>query len=233
MQETWTGTKWDIAGDGAPCFERIDHHVLLAILRDKILDQRFLRLVQTLLQAGDLEDWHSHATLSGTPQGAIVSPILSNLSLAKLDKYVERALIPAYTRSQERQKNRTYFALMTQAYQWRQQGRLDEARARPQEAQQLPTVDPHDPAYRRLHSVRYADDWLLGFVGPKEEAEVMKERLSAYWRATLKRELSQEKTWITHATTGAARFLGSEIVTHYHEAKRDHHGHRTLNGHMG
>src|SRR6266702_2401857 len=89
VQETWTGTKWDIAGDGAPCFERIDHHVLLAILRDKILDQRFLRLVQTLLQAGDLEDWHSHATLSGTPQGAIVSPILSNLSLAKLDKYVE------------------------------------------------------------------------------------------------------------------------------------------------
>ena len=59
---------------------------MLAILREKILDQRFLRLIQTLLQAGYLEDWHYHATLSGTPQGAIVSPILSKLSLDKLDK---------------------------------------------------------------------------------------------------------------------------------------------------
>ena len=62
-----------------------DHQVLLSILREKILGQRFLRLIQTLLQAGYLEDWHYHTTLSGTPQGAIVSPLLSNLYLDKLD----------------------------------------------------------------------------------------------------------------------------------------------------
>ena len=139
---------------------------MLSILREKILDQRFLRLIQTLLQAGYLEDWHYHATLSGTPQGAIVSPILSNLYLDKLDKYIEGELIPTYTRGQERQKNRRYFALMTQAYKRRKHGRLDEADALTKEAQQLPTVDPYDPAYRRLHYLRYADDWLLGFVGP-------------------------------------------------------------------
>jgi len=233
VKETWTGTKWYIEGDVSQCFERIDHQVLLSILREKILDQRFLRLIQTLLQAGYLENWQYHVTLSGTPQGAIVSPILSNLYLDKLDKYIEDELIPAYTRGQGRQKNRRYFALMTQAYKRRKQGRPDEAYALTKEAQHLPTVDPYDPAYRRLHYARYADDWLLGLVGPKEEAETIKERLSTFLRETLKLELSQEKTLITHATTGAARFLGYEIVTHYNDEKRDHLGHRTLNGHIG
>ena len=233
VHETWTGTKWYIEGDIAQCFERIDHQVLLFILREKILDQRFLRLVQTLLQAGYLEDWHSHATLSGTPQGAIVSPLLRNLYWDKLDTYVDGARIPAYTRGQERQKNRRYFALMTPADKRRKQGRLDEADALTNEAHQLPTVDPHDPAYRRLPYIRYAADWLLGFVGPKEEAETLKARLKAFLHETLKLELSQEKTLLTHATTGAARFLGYEIVTHHNDAKRDHAGHRTLNGPSG
>ena len=74
VHQTWTGAKWYIEGDVAQCFDRIDHQVLLSILREKILDQRFLRLVQTLLQAGYLEDWRYHATLSGTPQGSIVTP---------------------------------------------------------------------------------------------------------------------------------------------------------------
>jgi group II intron reverse transcriptase/maturase len=233
VKETWTGTKWYIEGDISQCFERIDHQVLLSILREKILDNRFLRLVQTLLQAGYLEDWQYHATRSGTPQGSIVSPILSNVYLDKLDKYVERELLPAYTRGHERQKNRTYFALMTKAYKRRKKGKLDEAVALTKEAQHLPTVDPHDPAYRRLHDVRYADDWLMGFVGTKAEAEVIKGRLRAFLRETLTLELSQEKTLITHATTGAARFLGYEIVTQQNDEKRDHSGHRTLNGHIG
>jgi group II intron reverse transcriptase/maturase len=233
VQETWTGTKWYIEGDVARCFERIDHQVLLAILREKILDKRFLRLVQSLLQAGYLEDWHYHATLSGTPQGSILSPVLSNLYLDKLDKYVERERLPAYTRGQERQKNPAYFALMTKAYKRRKKGKLQEAAAFTKEAQRLPTVDPYDPAYRRLHYIRYADDWLLGFVGPKEEAEKITGCLSAFLRETLKLELSQEKTLITHATTGAARFLGYEIVTHQADEKRDQAGHRTLNGHIG
>ncbi len=75
VKEMWTGTKWYIEGDVAQCFERIDHQVLLSILREKILDNRFLRLVQSLLQAGYLEDWHYHATLSGTPQGSILTPL--------------------------------------------------------------------------------------------------------------------------------------------------------------
>ena len=86
---------------------------------------------------------------------------------------------------------------------------------------------------KKSYYVRSADDWLLGFVGPQEEAAAITERLRAFLRDPLKLELSQEKTLITHATTGAARFLGSEIGTHPNDEKRDHLGHRTLNGHLG
>ena len=232
VRETWRGAKWYVEGDVSQCFDKIDHQVLLSILRENIHDNRFLRLIQGVLQAGYLEDWHYHATLSGTPQGSIVSPILSNLYLDKLDRYVEQVLIPAYTRGHERQKNRTYHALMTKAYKRRKRGNLDEANALTKTAQQLPTSDPNDPTYRRLHYVRYADDWLLGFTGPRAEAEEIKRRLSEFLRETLKLELSQDKTLITHATTGAARFLGYEIVTDLNDEKRDHRGHRNLNGHI-
>jgi hypothetical protein len=162
-----------------------------------------------------------------------VSPILSNVYLDRLDTYVERELLPVYTRGHERQKNRAYVALMTKAYKRRKKGKLDEARALTKAAQQLPTVDPHDPASRRWHDVRYAEDWLIGCVGPNEEAEAIKGRLRAFLRDTRTLELSQEKTLLTHATTGAAPFLGSEIVTHQDDEKRDHAGHRTLNGPIG
>jgi hypothetical protein len=69
----------------------------------------------------------------------------------------------------------------------------------------------NDPEYRRLRYVRYADDTLIGFAGPKAEAEEIKQRLAHFLRDELKLEMSQEKTLITHAKTGAARFLGYEI----------------------
>ena len=146
---------------------------------------------------------------------------------------LERELLPAYTRGQERPKNPAYFALMTKADKRRKQGKRQEAAACTKEAQRLPTVDPYDPAYRRLHYIRYADDGLLGFVGPKEEAAEITGCRRAVLRETLKLALSQEKTLITHATTGAARFLGSELVTQQVDEKRDQAGHRTLNGHIG
>ncbi|MGH9830133.1 MAG: reverse transcriptase/maturase family protein, partial [Blastocatellia bacterium] len=98
IAKTWTGTTWFIEGDIAACFDSLDHTVLLSILRAKIHDGRFLRLIETLLQAGYLEAWRFHATLSGCPQGGIVSPILANIYLDKLDQFVETDLVPAYSR---------------------------------------------------------------------------------------------------------------------------------------
>ena len=73
----------------------------LAILAEKIHDQRFLRLIRNMLKAGYLEDWEYHDTLSGVPQGGVVSPVLSNIYLHKLDEFVEKELIPQYTRGSQ------------------------------------------------------------------------------------------------------------------------------------
>jgi group II intron reverse transcriptase/maturase len=230
---TWSGTRWFIETDISRCFEKIDHRVLASILREKLHDNRFLRLIENLLRAGYLENWRYNATLSGTPQGAPCSPILSNVYLDRLDRFVEEVLVPAYTRGKTRRWNKRYKALMNKIDRLRRQGRQDEARALLKQAQRLPSHDTHDPTYRRLHYVRYADDSLLGFVGPKAEAEEIKRQLGAFLRDTLKLELSEEKTLITHATSQAARFLGYDIVVQQADDKHDRRGHRSINGRIG
>src|SRR5713101_3829330 len=128
IQSTWTGSRWLVEGDIAKFFDTMDHEVLLAILSEKIHDQRFLRLVRHLLESGYLEEWTFNKTLSGCPQGGVISPILSNIYLDKLDQYVEQTLIPAYTRGEKRASNLTYYALKKKAQKKRQQGKLKEAK---------------------------------------------------------------------------------------------------------
>jgi hypothetical protein len=101
------------------------------------------------------------------------------------------------------------------------------------QAQRLPSVDPDDPGYRRLRYVRYADDVLLGFNGPRAEAEALKRDLGAFLREALKLELSEAKTLLTHARTGAARFLGYEITVLAVDDARDRHDRRATNGQIG
>jgi len=160
-------TKWFIEGDLCACFDRIDHSVLLSILRERFPDNRFLRLMRGLLQAGYLEEWTFNATYSGVPQGGVGSPILSNIVLDRLDTYVATQLIPAYTRGQRRRTNPPYVRLTIQASEPRKQGDWPRARRLCQQAQRLPSRDPHDPNFRRLWYVRYAGDMLLGLTGGK------------------------------------------------------------------
>jgi group II intron reverse transcriptase/maturase len=112
---TWTGTAWFIEGDICDCFGSLDHQVMLAILAEKIHDNRFLALMKQMLQAGYLEDWKWNATLSGCPQGGVVSPILSNIYLDRLDKFAETVLIPQYTRGEHRKPNPEYFRVQMAA----------------------------------------------------------------------------------------------------------------------
>lgn len=220
VDHTWTGTAWFIEGDIADCFGSLDHQILLVILGERIRDQRFLRLVRNMLTAGYLEDWRWGATLSGAPQGGVASPILSNIYLHKLDEFVESVLIPEYTRGERRARNPAYLELANRLAKARRRGDRAQARNLRQQMTSLPSSDPNDPGYRRLRYVRYADDHLLGFTGPKAEAEQIKQRLAAFLHDELKLELSQEKTLITHARTGAARFLGYEITIQHNDTKR-------------
>jgi group II intron reverse transcriptase/maturase len=211
VAHTWTGTTWFVEGDVADCFGSLDHEVMLSTLAQNIHDHRFLRLVRTMLTAGYLEDWVWHETLSGAPQGGVASPILSNIYLHRLDRFVETVLIPEYTRGHLRNRNPEYRKVEYAIVQARRRGDRSELRSLYRQLHSLPSQDPADPGYRRLRYCRYADDTLLGFAGPKAEAEQIKQRLAVFLRDELKLTLSQEKTLITHARTGRARFLGYEV----------------------
>jgi hypothetical protein len=188
---------------------------MLSILAQKITDQRFLQLIKRLLQAGYLEEWHYHSTYSGCPQGGVISPLLANIYLDQLDHYIEQELIPRFTQGAERHPNREYVRLRQQAVRLKKKGEMAQAERIMKKIRELPAGDPNDPTYRRLHYVRYADDTLIGLIGTKKEAEEIKELLRAYLHETLKLELSEEKTLITHTATQTARFLGYEIAGGY------------------
>jgi group II intron reverse transcriptase/maturase len=223
LQYAWTGCHWFIEGDIQACFERLDHQVMLSILAQKIHDNRFLRLIKHLLQAGYLEEWCYHRTQSGTPQGGVLSPLLANIYLDQLDHFVETKLCAHYTQGTVRKHNPVYARLKAQAKRERERGQYQQAKATKRLMQHHPAGDPNDPTYRRLTYVRYADDILFGFSRPKSEAEQIKGLLGAYLHDTLKLELSQEKPLITHASTQAARFLGYQITVYHcdHQLAKD------------
>ena len=230
--EVWKGTHWFIEGDISDCFGSLDHQVMTSVLAEKIHDGRFLRLVSNMLTAGYLQDWRWHATLSGAPQGGVASPILSNIYLDRLDTFVERTLLPDYNHGDRRRRNRAYEVVDDQIAKARRRGDRTAVLMLAQRRRQLPSQDPNDPGYRRLRYLRYADDWLLGFAGPRHEAEQIKSRIGMFLHDQLKLELSESKTLITHAASQAARFLGYEIRTQLSDTKLTK-GRRAVNGAIG
>ncbi|MCY3922266.1 MAG: reverse transcriptase domain-containing protein [Chloroflexi bacterium] len=228
----WTGTKWFIEGDIKGCFDNINHDVLLAILGERLHDGRFLGLIGDLLKAGYIEHWRYGKTLSGTPQGGVVSPILANIYLDRLDQFVEQVLIPEHTRGESRRWNNRYAALKTRARNRAKKGDHEQARTIRKEMRSLPSGDPNDPGYRRLRYVRYADDFLLGFIGPKAEAETIKQTLGTFLLQELKLELAQDKTLVTHAKRGA-RFLGYSVSARIANDQLDGNRRRNINGIIG
>ena len=155
----------------------------------------------------------------------------------KLDTFVETVLIPKYTKGVKRRPNPEYEQLRHKSQRRRQRGNVEEAEALRKQTQSLPSVDTNDPEYRRLKYVRYADDFLLGFIGPKSEAEEIKQELRKFLQEELKLELSEAKTLITHAKSETARFLGYEVVTLQDDQKRykfqNGKNRRNINGRIG
>ena len=228
----WKGTHWFVEGDLADYFGSLDHQIMVSTLAVKIHDGRFLQLINRMLQAGYLEDWRWNATLSGAPQGGIASPVLSNIYLDRFDRFVEQQLIPEYTRGDRRRTEPRYHRVESQIAKAKRHGNRDMLRALRRLRRTLPSQDPDDPGYRRLRYVRYCDDFLLGFAGPRREAEEIKSKIGAFLRDELKLELSEPKTLITHATSQAARFLGYEVKTQHADSKITRNR-RAVNGTIG
>jgi hypothetical protein len=146
-----------------------------------------------------------------------------------LDEYVETVLIPKYTKGKARRLSPAYNRVQGRLAYARSRGNRDSARRLRQELRRLPVGDPCDPDFRRLRYCRYADDHLLGFTGPKAEAEKIKVQLAGFLRDKLKLELSAEKTLVTHARSRAARYLGYEIIVQHGDSKITD-GRRAVNG---
>lgn len=232
IQQTWKGTKWFIEGDIAQYFDTINHTKLHTILSKTIHDGRFLTLIAGLLKAGYLEDWKHHPSLSGTPQGGVLSPLLSNIYLHAFDQYITEEVIPAFTQGELRRSNPAYTTVATHIRRQRARHNWNAVHHLTRQRRRLPSRDPYDPSYRRLRYLRYADDFLLGLAGPKDEAEVIKQRIKTWLHTQLGLTLSEEKTLITHAQSQPARFLGYEIVSQ-HDDTQITKGRRSLNEQIG
>ncbi|MGD0611283.1 MAG: reverse transcriptase domain-containing protein [Anaerolineales bacterium] len=232
---TWTGTKWFIEGDISQFFDTIDHSVLIGILAEKIKDNRFLRLIQNLLRAGYMEQWTYNRTYSGTPQGGVLSPLLANIYLDKLDHYAEEC-IQAYNKGIRRAPNLEYQRLNNRRDRAKTKGDRVKAKALLKEMRKLPSEDFGDPNFRRTRYIRYADDFLIGIIGPKSDALELKRKISEFLLDRLKLNLSEEKTLITNATQEAAHFLGYEIQNQSCDSKitmrADLTKRRSVNGHI-
>ena len=234
IQKTFSGAKWFIEGDIKGFFDNIDHDVLVGILRERISDDRFIRLIQKFLKAGYVEDWTFHNTYSGMPQGGIVSPILANIYLDKLDKYVKEYIRHFDMGTKRRpgkesndlanERKRTVRKLKKVKDGTEKAALVARLKAIEQERAAFPSGDEMDGSYRRLKYIRYADDFILGVIGSKEDALRIKEDIKSFLSESLALELSEEKTLITH-TGKSAKFLGYEItVTRNNHQRRDVQG---------
>jgi hypothetical protein len=163
----------------------------------------------------------------------VTSPLLANIYLNDLDRFIEDTLVPAYTNGTRRRTSPEYNRLNHLVAAARRRGDTEELRRLNRERRQVASVDGFDPSYRRLRFVRYADDFLLGFAGPKDEAEAIRDRLAEYLGTKLKLALSMEKTLITHAVGGKARFLGYEITVTKANDLVSANGMRATNGNIG
>jgi group II intron reverse transcriptase/maturase len=211
IRDQWKGTIWFIEGDITGCFDNIDHEILLRIIRRDIHDDRLLKLISDLLKAGYMEDWRRRDTTSGTPQGGIISPLLSNIYLNELDRFVEDTLGPLYNRGETRRVSPTYTHMRRLIARAKAEGDHEKIKRLKAERRKVQYAEPCEWDYRRLRYVRYADDFLLGFVGPANEACEIRDRLGEFLERELKLTLSKEKTLITHAVDGRAKFLGYEL----------------------
>jgi group II intron reverse transcriptase/maturase len=223
IQRVWKGTKWFIKGEIPECFDQIDRTVLLSILREKIHDNRFLRLLENLLKAGYREAWNHDPTRRGIPRCGMVAPILVNIYLDRLDRFVETTIIPEYTRGPSRKRNAESPKDESRIHRLSKRGgELDEGlRERPRSVLR---PDGFDPVHRSLGFVRYAADFLLGFAGPRGEVEEIRERLSTFLRDELKLELSPDRTVISHAQQEPVRFLGYEVSASSRDTRRSLEG---------
>ncbi len=207
------GVRWWVEGDIKGFFDNVSHDTLITILSKRITDKRFLHLIGQFLKAGYVEDWRYHQTFSGVPQGGNLSPLLANIYLNELDQIMAKK-IAEFNKGTDRKRTNEYQQISAKVARAkkkaRKTGEWTRYKALRKDMLKTQAKDHQDPDYRRLHFVRYADDWLAGVIGSKADAMELKEWMETYLRDELQLELSAEKTLITNSKQ-RVRFLGYDI----------------------
>ena len=238
------GTRWFIEGDIKGCFDNISHEVLIRCIQKKIKDARLMKLIHKFLKAGYLEDFVYHNTYSGCPQGGIISPILANIYLHELDLYVAE-LSKGFQKPYKSRITAEYSRLSGKMTRVKQKikkaeeaGNMAEKERLLKELKKLRSQLLKTPCKsqtdKEIKYVRYADDFIIGVRGSREDCEEIKRKLSCFIRDSLKMELSEEKTLITHSNT-YARFLGYDMrIRRSNVIKPNGRGttQRTMSNHM-
>lgn len=232
IQKTFTGAKWFVEGDIKACFDSFDHHVLIDILRKRIDDEAFISLMWKSLKAGYMEQWQYHMTYSGTPQGSGMSPILANIYLNELDRYMGEYKARFYKPTRTANPAHRNMASKIFYYKAKNDKVWDDLsveekkecartlRQMRSEQRKLPTHPVQETSYKAIQYVRYADDFIVGVIGSHEDAKKLKQDLTVFLKEKLGLTLSTEKTKITN-TAENARFLGYDIsVSRSQDIKR-------------
>ena len=240
LKKEFNGTRWFVEGDIKGCFDTIDHAALVGFVNNKIKDARIIKLIYKFLKAGYLEDWQYHKTYSGTPQGGIISPLLANIYLHELDKYVMKLKAEFDTPNEEKitpEYRELHNEIKRLSYRMKKLDGTEKERLLAeyqQKRKQLMTIPCTSQTDKKLKYIRYADDFIIGVKGSREDCQWIKGKLAEYIGQTLKMELSEEKTLITHSSE-CARFLGYDVcVRRSGKIKRGGPGNvkkRTLNNH--
>lgn len=238
VQNTFTGAKWIVEGDIKACFDNFDHHVLIDLLRRRIEDEYFISLMWKFLKAGYMEQWVYQKTYSGTPQGSGMSPILANIYLSELDAFMEqykerfdlggkkRRVTKEYSRlngTHERLRKK-YDMLKDTLPEDERKEMSKQLRQVQLEKLRLPLYPVHDSSYKRIQYNRYADDFVIGVIGSKADAEQVKSDIGRFLRDTLHLTLSEDKTKVTHSAK-SVRYLGYDFcITRDKSFKRTENG---------
>ena len=226
IKRTWTGVKWFIDIDVVGFFDNIQHDILLNLLKKRIDDKRFIKLIEYMLKAGYMENWVVRPTFSGTPQGGIASPILANIYLHELDIFLHQ-LKRKFDNGKLRAENPLHRKLTNKICKLRRQ--VDELYEEDRTSPQIDNIKKEirsllnqrltirsrnglDPNYRRLLFCRYADDFLIGIIGSKSDAIKIMGEVKTYLKEYLLLDASEEKSKISKASSGTI-FLGYQVLT--------------------
>jgi len=232
IQTCFHSAKWIVEGDIKACFDSFDHHVLIDLLRKRIADEYFISLMWKFLRAGYMEQWTYHDTYTGTPQGSGMSPILANIYLSELDRFMEEYKqdfdrAPQRARKPSQEYNRVKWRYTTCKEKLAQEHSVENIRAfkAAQKAQLATLYYPAiDPSFMKIQYNRYADDFIIGVIGSKDDAERVKADVKEFLQSKLKLTLSDEKTKVTHSGE-LVRYLGYDLtVARDYSAKRDEKG---------